>query len=129
MSTKAKIIIVVVLIVVAAIVYYLFFNKKDENTIVDEKGNITTPDTTKPVTVQNDNFPLEIGMQGKNIARLQTALNFIKPTNPVLVDGIFGSKTTAKLYTTVSTALSKQPITEQQFNQIIALGNRTQLGL
>lgn len=126
MSNKVKIIIVVVLILVAAIVYYLFFNKKDENLIVDATGKITTPDTSKPVIVQNDNFPLERGMQGNNIARLQTALNFIKPSNPLLVDGVFGSQTTAKLYTTVPATLSKQPITEQQFNQIIAMGNRAQ---
>lgn len=126
MSTKVKIIIVVVLIVVAAIVYYLFFNKKDENIIIDATGKITTPDTTKPVTVQNDNFPLQRGMQGNNIARLQTALNFIKPSNPLLVDGIFGSQTTAKLYLTLPSTLSKQPISEVAFNQIIAMGNRAQ---
>jgi lysozyme family protein len=128
MSTKAKIILIVVLIVAIGLVYYFFFNKKaeDQTAITDTNGNIKpqTPGTT--VAVQNDNFPLTQGMQGQNVKRLQTALNYIKPTNPVKVDGVFGSQTFGKLVTTVSAYLSNTPITETNFNQIIALGNRAQ---
>lgn len=124
MSTKAKIIIVVVLVTVAALVYYFLFKPKDESEVIDANGNIKPQTPGAVVTVANDNFPLVQGMQGDNVRRLQMALNYIKPSNPLIVDGSWGSQTSGKLYTSVSTTLSQTPLSETNFNQIIALGNR-----
>lgn len=125
MSTKTKILIVVVILVVAFAVYYFFFKKDDTTTapIIGAGGAITPADAAKEVS--NDNFPINQGMRGPNIRRLQTALNWIDPKNNLTVDGIFGSRTYTALKTTVDVQLSRLPMDEKSFNTIIAMGNRS----
>lgn len=127
MRNRTKILIIVVALVIVALVYWIFFKKQEvKPSVIDSGGSITPAKTPSPVTTES--FPLSQGMQGMNVKRLQTALNWIKPSNNLQTDGVFGSQTVSALYRTVPTTLSRQPITEANFNQIIALGNKAKLG-
>jgi len=123
MDTKKIIIISAVLALIAAVMYFLFRKPTETQPVIDSAGKLTKADAG--VTENNtENFPLSQGMEGPNIKRLQTALNWIAPANKIDVDGQFGSFTYGKLLRTVDTTLSRTPITEQNFNTIIALGNQ-----
>jgi hypothetical protein len=103
---------------------WYFFKPKAENpAAVTNPGGGINP-ASQPPAASTESFPLTLGMQGMNVKRLQTALNWIRPANNLQLDGVLGSKTIGALYATVSSTLSQQPISENAFNQIIALGNR-----
>jgi len=121
MTKKTKIILVVVAILLVAVISYFIFRKKaSANTV----ATIPAADTSnKPIT--NDNFPLNVGSQGENVKRLQMALNRIKPTDKLIEDGVFASKTRVKLLLTLPVTLSKLPMDEVQLNAIIKQANNS----
>lgn len=122
MNKNLKIALIIVATAIVIYFAYRYFFKKEETAVLDTDGKITKADAGKE-NATDQNFPLDKGMIGPNIRRLQTALNFIKPTNNLQVDGNFGSKTYAAFVTTLPTYLTALPIDEQKFNDIIKLGN------
>jgi hypothetical protein len=57
----------------------------------------TQPETTTEPTYDKTNFPLKKGSEGKEVIQLQNYLNKEIPTNPLVIDGIFGNLTHNKL--------------------------------
>ena len=120
MSKKAKIFLWILAGLLVVVILYFVFRKPKAPA---QANSTITPADPTPKVVQNDNFPLDVGSQGKNVQRLQIALNRIKPTDKLVEDGVFGSKTRVKLLTSLPTTLSMLPMTEKQLNAIIKMGN------
>jgi len=128
MNKKRIIIIIAAVIIIAAIVYFFFLRKKSVDTKVTE---VVTDPTTGVATAQTwlaESFPLNKGMQGENVKRLQMAINRIGGTlqtitTKVIEDGKFGEGTKTKLLLTVPTSQSTLPMSEATFNAIIAKAN------
>lgn len=126
MTKRTKITIAIVALVILIVVGYFLFRKKKVAETPAVANN--TPGTTSSTpTYVSDTFPFTVGSQGENVRRLQTALNFINPTNPLATDGVFGSMTRIKLLTTVASNLSVLPMPEANLNAIIKQGNNAQM--
>jgi hypothetical protein len=130
MSRNKKILIIVLaVLLIAAIVYFLLFRKRKTDEVLQD-GVLTLDGNTSPAqTSAVESFPLNIGMQGENVKRLQMAINRIGSTLQVIsgniaVDGKFGEETKTKLLLSVPTSQSTLPMTEATFNAIIAKSNR-----
>jgi len=130
MSRNKKILIIVLaVLLIAAIVYFLFFRKRKTEEVLQE-GVLTLDGNTSPAqTWAVESFPLNKGMQGENVKRLQMAINRIGSTLQVIsgnvaVDGKFGEETKTKLLLSVPTSQSTLPMGEATFNAIIAKSNR-----
>lgn len=121
MSKSTKIILIAVIVIILLIAAYFWFTKPKN---ADLPSSITgaNPEPLPPA-FSNESFPLNMGMQGENVRRLQVALNWIKPTNKIDEDGKFGAQTRGKMLTSLNTSLSVLPVTESNFNAIIKLGN------
>jgi lysozyme family protein len=105
MSRNKKILIIVLaVLLIAAIVYFLFFRKRKTEEVLQE-GVLTLDGNTSPAqTWAVESFPLNKGMQGENVKRLQMAINRIGSTLQVIsgnvaVDGKFGEETSAAVET------------------------------
>lgn len=119
MSKRTKIIVLILALVTVALVLYFVFRKPKSLPDV-----VTPPADAAPAQpVANDSFPFDFGTRGDNVRRMQMALNRIKPSEKITEDGIFGTATRSKLLTSVSTQLSKLPMSRAQWLQIIQLGN------
>jgi hypothetical protein len=57
----------------------------------------TQPETTTEPDFDRTKFPLKKGSEGKEVIQLQNYLNKEIPTNPLVIDGIFGDLTHNKL--------------------------------
>lgn len=125
MSTKLKIALIVLAVAVLAfVVYYFKFKGAPVLPAPQAEFGDKTKKDTAPLPTDNDSFPLDMGSRGKNVVYLQRALNLIKPTNKLVADGIFLDQTRNALLLTVNAYLSKLPLDEKRFNDIIAMGNR-----
>lgn len=128
MNKKRIIIIIAAVIIIAAIVYFFFLRKKSVEAPVTE---VVTDPATGEATAQTwlaESFPLNKGMKGENVKRLQMAINRIGGTlqtitTKVIEDGKFGEGTKTKLLLTVPTSQSTLPMSEATFNAIIAKAN------
>lgn len=121
MSRVTKILLIAVIVIILLVAAYFWFTKP-KSTELPSSITGSTPEPL-PSAFSNEQFPLNLGMQGENVRRLQVALNWIKPVNKIDEDGKFGAQTRGKLLTSVSTSLSVLPVTESNFNAIIKLGN------
>lgn len=120
MTKYTKIGLIVLLVIVLIYTIYKFTRKKS----LPQQVTAQAPQPSTPAApTASEAFPLNVGMQGINVKRLQTALNYIYPNNPIPTDGVWGSITTGKLYLTVPTSIAILPLSETSFNKIIAMGN------
>ncbi len=126
---KKIMIIIAAVIIIAAIVYFFFIRKKSVDTEVKEVSINPSTDLSTAQTWIAESFPLNKGMQGENVKRLQMAINRIGGTlqtitTKVIEDGKFGEATKTKLLLSVPTSQSTLPMSEATFNAIIAKANK-----
>ena len=123
MTKNKKILVIVVALILISVILYFVFRKKSDPQI----DMIPLPDGSKAPASQfiPEQFPLNVGMQGENIRRLQVAINRLNKTSAKIAeDGIFGAETKNKFLLSVPTTQSGLPMSEATLNAIIAAGNR-----
>lgn len=124
MSTRIKILIIVLALVIAAAAYW--FLKKPSLASQTANNSAPMPESGNgiPRVIANDNFPLQLGSAGQNVRYLQNALNKIRPLNKLVLDGVLGANTRQALLITVDTKRSALPMSQVNFNSILAQANK-----
>lgn len=111
------------LLIVATILYFVFRKKKVNDQLPPIVNQPTGGNASSGPQIKPNEFPLNVNMQGEYVLSLQRSLNKIQPTNPIKVDGVFGDATKRKLLLTVNTTLSRLPMSQAAWVEIIKKGN------
>ena len=123
MTKNKKILVIVIALILISVILYFVFRKKSDPQV----EMIPLPDGSVAPVSQfiAEQFPLNVGMQGENIRRLQVAINRLNKTSAKIAeDGVFGAETKRKLLLSVPTTQSGLPMSEVTLNAIIAAGNK-----
>ena len=124
MSTRNKIIVIILALLIAAAAFFLLRKPKVFSPAETPAPADPTSGNGIPRTSVTDSFPLQLGATGPNVRYLQNALNKIRPANKLVVDGVLGSNTRTALLLTVDTKRSAIPVTQTNFNSILAQANK-----
>ena len=114
---KKKIIIIIIIVAILGIASFFIYKKQKKASGASTGGSSGNSNLT---TNQPSTFPLKNGSRGNEVKILQSTLNKTGQTAiPLVVDGIFGTKTEAALYEKVGL----KQLTKNQYTAYVKISN------